>query len=90
MTTSRGLRRATSQPAAGPSTAPPSHMNDIGRAVAARDAWNSARSAGRNRTKTLGNPEIKSMVVKASQRRGFARLSVGRFTVALYARFRFL
>lgn len=88
MITKRGLRRATSQPATGPSAAPPSHMKDIGRAVVAREAWNSARSAGRNRTKTLGKPETRSMVVKASQRRGFARLSGGRVTDALYVTLR--
>ena len=50
MTTRRGLRRATSQPASGPSTAPPIQTKDMGEAVAAREAWNSARSEGRKRT----------------------------------------
>ena len=43
-------RRATSQPASGPSTAPPIQTKDMGDAVAAREAWNSARSEGRKRT----------------------------------------
>jgi hypothetical protein len=59
-------------------------MKDIGEAVVAREAWNSARSGGRKRTYELGKPEIRSMVVKASQRRGFARLSAGRVTGAVY------
>ncbi len=87
ITTARGFRRATSQPAAGPRTAPPIPTKDMGSAVAAREAWNSARRDGRKRMYMLGKPEIRSMVVKASQRRGFARLSGGRVTGALYGTF---
>jgi hypothetical protein len=84
ITTARGFRRATSQPAAGPRTTPPIETTDMGRAVAAREAWNSPRSEGRKRMYMLGKPEIRSIVVKASHRRGFARLSRGRVTGALY------
>jgi len=60
----------------------------MGEAVAAREAWNSARSEGRKRTYTFGKPETRSMVVNASHRRGFARLSGGRVTDALYVTLR--
>src|SRR5215475_3150490 len=43
------------------------------------------RAAATNQMKEMGKPETRSMVAKASQRRGFARLSEARDTGAVYA-----
>jgi len=76
-TTSRGLRRSTRWPATGPSAAPTSHTRLTVDAVAARVPPNSASSAGKNTGKVLTLPETTSIVTKASQSRGLARLSEG-------------